>query len=95
MVDSHSFMRDVYKHIREKNIDFMRDIIQQGIDKGEFRRIDAGRVADILRYILDLRRLEFFLDSMDTINAKPDLQQLENDTLYILDIFLNGLIRKK
>jgi AcrR family transcriptional regulator len=95
MVDSHSFMRNVYKHLREKNIDFMREIIQEGIDKGEFRRVEAARVADILRHILDLRRLEFFLDSMEKVNAQPDLLQLEKDSIYILDIFLNGLVRKK
>ncbi len=93
MVDNHAFIRKMHKRMRDKNIDLMKEIIQQGINSGEFRKVDAGRVADILRYIFDLRRLEYFVDSLDTTSAKISITQLEKDSTYILDIFLNGLIK--
>ena len=95
MVENHTFMRKMHNCMREKNIDLMKEIIQEGIDNGEFRRLDAGRVADVLRYIFDLRKFEFFLDSMDNNTNKYEISQLEKDSLYTLDIFLNGLIKKE
>ena len=94
MVENHTFMRKMHNCMREKNIDLMKEIIQEGIDNGEFRRLDAGRVADVLRYIFDLRKVEFFLDSMDKNTDKYEISQLEKDSLYTLDIFLNGIIKK-
>lgn len=93
MVENHAFIRKVSNHMREKNIDLMREIIIEGINNGEFRRIDAGRVANILRYIFDLRRLEFFLDNIEKSGIKIDISQIEKDSNYILDIFLHGLIK--
>jgi AcrR family transcriptional regulator len=93
MIESQVFIRKIHKRMREKNIDLMREIIQQGIDDGEFRRTNPSRVADIIRYIFDLRRLEFYIESMERGQHALDLNKLENDSKYILDIFLNGLIK--
>jgi AcrR family transcriptional regulator len=95
MVDNHSFIRSMHKRMRTKNIDMMKVIIREGIKNGEFRSVDAGRVADILRYIFDLRRLDFFLDSIDRSGGNIDVSQIEKDSKYILDIFLNGIMKKE
>ena len=94
MIESQALIRKLNKRMREKNIDLMREIIQEGIDSGEFRRINASRVADIMRYIFDLQRLEYYMGSMEKGNQSLDLEQLENDSKYILDIFLNGMLKK-
>ncbi len=75
MVENHTFMRKMHNCVREKNIDLMKEIIREGIDKGEFRRIDAGRVADVLRYVFESRMFEYFLDSMDKPTNEPDIAQ--------------------
>jgi AcrR family transcriptional regulator len=95
MIENQSFIRKIHKRMREKNIDLMREIIEEGIKSGEFRSINAARVADIMRYIFDLRRLEFFMDSIDKRNQHLDINQLENDSKYILDIFMNGILQKR
>jgi AcrR family transcriptional regulator len=91
LVDNHAFIRKIQTRMREKNVDLMKGIIREGINKGEFRNINAGRVADILRNIFDLRLLEFFILYVDNGHKNLDVNRLENDGKYMLEIFLHGI----
>jgi AcrR family transcriptional regulator len=91
MSENHGLIQKLDRRLREKNIDFLRDLIQQGIDAGEFRGMDAGRVARIVRIIFDLSRLEQFLKKDFSNHEQPDFVQMENDAYFILDLLFNGL----
>lgn len=89
--DNHELIQKLEHRLREKNVDFLRDLLQEGIDSGEFRQVDATRVARILRSIFDMSRLEWFLRKNISATGQPDFSQMENDAFFILDLFFNGL----
>ena len=95
MVDNKIFIRKIHGCIRDKNSNLMKEIIQEGIDRGEFRNMNAVRVSDCIRYIFDLRLLEFFSEYMEKGNQPLDFNRLVNDAKYILDIFLHGILKKE
>jgi AcrR family transcriptional regulator len=95
MVYNQIFIRKIQGRIRDKNSELMKEIIREGIDRGEFRNMNAGRVSDCIRYIFDLRFLEFFSDYMEKGNLPLDFNRLENDVKYILEIFLHGILNKE
>jgi len=94
MVDNKIFIRKIHGCIRDKNRDLMKEIIREGIDRGEFRKMNAGRVSDCIRYIFDLRLLEFFTEYAGKEHMHIDINRLENDVKYILEIFLYGLLKR-
>jgi AcrR family transcriptional regulator len=95
MVDNQIFIRKIHGRMREKNSDLMREIVREGMDSGEFRNMNAERVADSIRYIFDLRLLEFFTEYMESGHQHLDIKRLKNDARYILEIFLHGILKKE
>lgn len=91
MSENHQLILKLDQRLRENNIDFLRDLIQQGIDKGEFRQLDAERVARAVRTVFDMSRLELFLKKNEPEENSPDFAQMEQDAFFILDLLLNGL----
>jgi len=94
MVDNKIFIRKIHGCIQDKNSELLKEIIREGIDRGEFRNMNAGRVSDAIRYIFDLRLLEFFTESVETGHQPLAINRLEKDIKYILEIFLHGILKK-
>jgi AcrR family transcriptional regulator len=95
LVDNQIFIRRIHGRMREKNIDLMKEIIREGIENGEFRSMNAGRVADSMRYIFDMRLLEFFTEYAEMRHQHLDVNRLENDAKYIMEMFLHGILKKE
>ncbi len=95
LVDNQIFIRKIHGRMREKNIDLMKEIIREGIKSGEFRKMNAGRVADSMRYIFDMRLLEYFTDYAEMRHQQFDISRLERDAKYIMEIFLHGILKKE
>ncbi len=91
MIDNQALIQSMHKRMRAKHVAALSEIIEEGIAAGEFSAIDIRRVANALRLILDSQRIELFRQSADPQIDEPDIDQLESDTIFILDIFLNGL----
>jgi len=91
MVDNHLIIQKIHHHVREKNIDFLASIIQEGIDKGEFRSCDPLMVADVLRAVMDLRRVEILKIASASRVSEKDFKKLEHDSFFILDLLINGI----
>jgi TetR/AcrR family transcriptional regulator len=95
MIDNHTLIQKLHQHFRTRNVDFMADIIQEGIDTGEFNDLDATHTADIIRTILDTRRLEIYSESTTQRDSKINYRKLEKESLFIIELFLNGIRKKK
>jgi AcrR family transcriptional regulator len=95
MVDNHTLLQTMHKRMRSRNVDYMAVLIQEGIDRGEFENHNAKQVADVIRTIVDSRHLEIYRMATERPDARIDFKKLENESLFILDIFLNGLVKKK
>ncbi|MGD9898541.1 MAG: TetR/AcrR family transcriptional regulator [Calditrichaceae bacterium] len=91
MLDNHILIQNLHKKLKEKNVDFMADLIKEGMDIGEFSEGDPKRAADAIRTMMEARRLELFLSLQSPRPSSADFKQLEKDTEYLLDLILNGL----
>jgi len=91
MSENHHLIQKLDRRLREKNIDFLRDLIQQGINAGEFRPVDAGQVARIVRIIFDSSRFETLLKKDSSPVDLHDFSKMESDAFFILDLLINGL----
>ncbi|MBD3224880.1 MAG: TetR family transcriptional regulator [Caldithrix sp.] len=92
LIDNHTLIQNIHRRMRDKHLQTMYEIIEEGVHCGEFPdSVDVQRVADALRLILDAHRLELFRQSADPAIKQPDLDKLENDAIFIMNIFLNGL----
>jgi AcrR family transcriptional regulator len=95
MVDNKIFIRKIHGRIQDKNSELLKEIIREGIDRGEFRNMNARRVSDCIRYIFDLRLLEFFTEYVEKGHQHFVINRLENDVKYILEMFLHGILKKE
>ncbi|MBD3374281.1 TetR family transcriptional regulator [candidate division KSB1 bacterium] len=95
MVDNHSLLQDIHKRNCKGNRDFLAHFIREGIDNNEFRTIDADHAARVLHLALESQHLETYRQAAENRENKLDYQKLEKDSLFILDIFINGLSNHK
>lgn len=91
MLDNHILIQNLHKKLKEKNVDFMADLIKEGMDKHEFSIGDPKKAADAIRTMMEARRLELFLSLQSPRPTSADFKRLEKDTMYLLDLILNGL----
>ncbi len=91
-IDNHSLLREIHRRNCEGDRNFLAHFIQEGIDQGEFRDLDAIHLAKVLHLSLQSQHLERIRQAVERRENKLDYKQLEQDSLFILDIFLNGII---
>ena len=91
MIDNHDIIRNLHHRLKDKNIDFLATLIQEGMNKGEFRNGDAHKIADFLRSMFDARRLEVFRSITSVHMTDKDFKTIENEALFMMDLVLNGL----
>ena len=92
-IDNHSLMRNIHKFNCQENRNLLADYIRQGINNGEFREVDAAHVARVLHMSLQSQHLEMMRDAAENKATKLDFKKLEQDSLFLLDLFLNGIKR--
>lgn len=91
MIDNHSIILKLHKQLKAKNCDYLSNLIQEGIDSGEFRKNDANKIAQFLRTMFDAHRMEVFR-SISTVHlTDKDFLRMKQESLFMLDIILNGL----
>jgi AcrR family transcriptional regulator len=91
MIDNHSLIQAIYKQNCKENRSYFAHLIKEGIKSGEFRGMNAEKAAEALRLILETQRLEKFRQAFEQKQKEPDYKQLKKDSLFILDIFINGI----
>lgn len=92
-IDNHSLLRNIQKLNCQENRNLLSEYIQQGIDNGEFRNVDADHVARVLHLSVQSQNLETIRQTAENRETKLDYDKLEQDSLYILELFLNGIKR--
>jgi hypothetical protein len=73
----------------------LKNIIDQGIKNGEFRKVDSLLVGKFLNRLIRFHQFEFFLESVHRNIDVLDFEKMEVEILNLLDIFLEGLKNKK
>jgi len=91
MQDNHAILRSLSQENRAQNMDFLANIIREGIEKGEFRKVDEFKVAHALRLIFDTQRFELYHQMTERKHSREEYAELEENAVFIMELFLNGL----
>ncbi|NOY68783.1 MAG: TetR/AcrR family transcriptional regulator [Deltaproteobacteria bacterium] len=77
---------DPYESINRNSVAMIREILEQGVDAGVFRTVDAGRVSEIIFLIYKMFIIRTYVHSKDEF-----LRDLFDETV---SLFTNGLFTK-
>lgn len=94
LVESHQLLHNMKSQMRKRDVDFLAQIIKEGVESGEFRRLDPIHVANALRLVLVTFRLDVFRSAAEQKLKEPDFDRMEEESLFIVDILLDGLKTK-
>jgi AcrR family transcriptional regulator len=94
MLEVQPIIKKLFQEFRQRDINFLTTIIQEGIGKGEFRKIDAGRTAECIHMMTDgLKYRE--MESADVHHGTDiDYEKIEKDAEFFLNLLINGLEHK-
>jgi AcrR family transcriptional regulator len=93
MLEVQPIIEKLFQEFRRRDIDFLKTIIQQGIANGEFREIDAERVAEVVRMMMDSLRFREMRSSNVRTSANIDYNKIEKDAEFFLNLLIDGLQR--
>lgn len=91
MIDNHLLIQKLHNRLCSKQVDFLADIIQEGIARGEFRAGDPHKLAKHIRIILNAGRIERFHALQSARLTASDFEEMKEAALFKLDLLLNGL----
>lgn len=72
-------------------MDLWASVIQEGIDKGEFRKCNAKKVADTLRTVLDSIKFREFQITKVMSAADIDYAKIKKNGKEMIYLIINGL----
>jgi AcrR family transcriptional regulator len=81
----------LHREFRQRDIDFLATIIQEGINEGEFRKCDPKRVADAIRALVDALRFRELRSATLRSAREINYKKLENEAAYILNLLIQGI----
>ena len=91
IIETQPLLNEMLEKVRVKDIDLWSGIIREGIETGEFRKINARKIADNIRTVLDaIKFKEFHKVKVLTAN-EIDYEKIKKTGLEIIDLIINGL----
>ena len=91
IMEAQPLLHEMMEKARVKDIDLWAGIIQEGIEKGEFKKCNANKIADTIRTVLDaIKFREFHHVKVLTAN-EIDYEKIKKTGLEMIDLIVNGL----
>ncbi|MFZ0389035.1 MAG: TetR/AcrR family transcriptional regulator [Calditrichia bacterium] len=91
IIETRPVIEKIFREFRQREVDRLTAILREGVESGEFRQIDPGRVADSIRIIMEALRLRELQSTNAQSASDLDYAKLEAETEFMLDLLLNGL----
>jgi len=91
IMEAQPLINEMLEKVRSKDIDLWAGIIQEGIDKGEFRKSNARKIADNIRTVLDSIKFREFHKVKVLTASEIDYDKIKKTGLEIIDLIINGL----
>jgi AcrR family transcriptional regulator len=91
IIEAQPLLHEMMEKARIKDVDLWAGIIQDGIEKGEFRKCNAKKKADTIRTVLDaIKFREFHHNKVLTAN-EIDYEKIKKTGREMIDLIINGL----
>ena len=84
---------DVYRAVRERELEFVAGLLQAGVQDREFLNLDPPRAADALLTAADAVKHEAMQQARTAYAHEVDYAPVQAKTTYLLTLLLNGLRR--
>lgn len=91
MVDNHALIQSIYQRRCYENRSFFAQLLNEGVESGEFRQLDVERAAKALLLVLETHSVEKGYQTSKGQQKGPNYKKLKTDSMFLLDIFINGL----
>jgi TetR/AcrR family transcriptional regulator, biofilm operon repressor len=82
---------DLYRSVMEREIAFIRQLLQEGVKSGELVKIDAGKVANTFITLSDSLKHKALLTAGVENAADADYSSITSDLKYMVSLIFNGL----
>jgi AcrR family transcriptional regulator len=82
---------DVYQAVREQEMQFLAQLLQEGVQDREFLKLDPARAADALLTVADGIRNEAVQGSRTRFAREVDYGPIQEKLTYTLGLLLGGL----
>jgi TetR/AcrR family transcriptional regulator len=91
IMEAQPLLHEMMENARVKDVDMWARIIQEGIEKNEFRKCNAYKIADTIRTVLDaIKFREFHHIKVLTAN-EIDYEKIKKTGKEMIDLIINGL----
>ena len=91
IIETQPLLNEMLEKVRVKDIDLWSGIIREGIEKGEFRKINAKKIADNIRTVLDSIKFREFHKVKVLTASEIDYEKIKKTGLEIIELIINGL----
>jgi len=91
IIEAQPLLNKMMEKVRLKDVDLWAKIIQEGIDKGEFRKCNAAKVADSVRTILDSIKFRELQITKVMSASDIDYAKIKKTGKEMIDLIINGL----
>ena len=95
LVEVKPLLDKIYKDVMKREIAFLSEIIQRGIDEGQIRSCDSTRVADGILAVSESLKFKGIHNSSGASAAEVDFAATDRDVNYIVKLILKGLTISK
>jgi len=91
IIEAQPLLNKMMEKVRLKDVDLWAKIIQEGIDKGEFRKCNAAKVADSVRTVLDSVKFRELQIAKVMSASDIDYDKIKKTGKEMIDLIINGL----
>jgi AcrR family transcriptional regulator len=91
IIEAQPILNETMEKVRRKDVDLWAKVINEGIDKGEFRKCNAKKIADTIRTVLDSIKFREFQISKVFSAADIDYNKIKRTGKEMIDLIINGL----
>lgn len=84
---------DVYRAVRDRELEFLSELLQEGVEEREFLKLNAARTADALLTVADAIKHEAMQQARTHLAAEVDYTPVQEKMTFTLTLLLNGLRR--
>jgi AcrR family transcriptional regulator len=91
IIETQPLLYEMLEKVRMKDVDLWAGIIQEGIDKGEFRKCNTNKIADNIRTIFDSIKFKEFHNIKVLTSNDIDYEKIKKTSNELVDLIINGL----
>jgi AcrR family transcriptional regulator len=91
MLENHTLIKKLSKEQSKKNIDLLADLLRKGIAEGQFKKMNENKLSHALKLVFSTLRMEMYQNLAGRRPTDQDFDELKSESLYILEIFLDGI----